>query len=51
MVAAGVRFLTTYLGFDYNRRSSAVFFDGVAFAIFGFAIATAAGGAPAAEFA
>lgn len=43
MIASGLRFLTTYLGYDYNRRSTAVFFDGAAFAITGFAIATAFG--------
>jgi diguanylate cyclase (GGDEF)-like protein/PAS domain S-box-containing protein len=47
MVAAGVRYLTTYLGFDYDRRSSAVFFDGIVFAIMGLALLAAFGVTPA----
>jgi diguanylate cyclase (GGDEF)-like protein/PAS domain S-box-containing protein len=43
MIAAGLRFLTTYLGYDYNRKSAAVVFDGAAFAVMGFALATAFG--------
>ncbi len=47
MLAAGVRFLTTYLGYDYDRKATAVFFDGVSFAIVGFAVAVAWGVTPA----
>jgi diguanylate cyclase (GGDEF)-like protein/PAS domain S-box-containing protein len=47
MVAAGIRFLTTYLGMDYDRKSSAIFFDGVCFAIFGFALSYMWGVTPA----
>ena len=38
MAASGIRFLTSYLGHDYDRPSTAVFFDGVVFAIVGLAI-------------
>ncbi len=43
MIAAGIRFLSTFLGYDYNRRSTAVVFDGAAFAVVGFAIIGALG--------
>lgn len=43
MIASGLRFLTTYLGYDYNRHGTAVFFDGAAFAIMGFALISALG--------
>jgi len=43
MIAAGIRFLSTYLGYDYNRRRMAILFDGAAFAVVGFAIIAALG--------
>jgi diguanylate cyclase (GGDEF)-like protein/PAS domain S-box-containing protein len=43
MIAAGLRYLTSYLSLDYARPIFALIFDGAAFAIVGFAVAAAFG--------